>query len=404
MTRERDIERVLQAWLEPGASEMPDRLFDGIVDRIERVPQRRFAWTTMRFTNMISPLKLAAVVAIAIAVVVGTGRLWLSSVPDTGGAVPASSCAPTSPLSSPTGARVEQVDAGDAADPRWFAADDQSLWVHALTGLVRVDLATSAITARVPMYMQYGYDATGLGSVWQTDFDHGNLLRIDPVTNKVVKTIPVGSAPVGITVTADAVWVADRHDGTVTRVDPATNTVVATIHVGPAEGGGPQYITAGPDGIWVNDEAEGTVVRIDPATNAVGPVVPLGGSVASDGTEVWVGVDPGPNGKPMVGRIDPVSGKVITKVDLDVSGIGPVALGLGSVWASTDSGLFRIDPATGRVLETIDLDGAGGDVARGGLRGLGGSERSAVRAAGHAVVTGVCEGRRSGVPALVPGP
>jgi YVTN family beta-propeller protein len=362
MTRERDIERVLQAWLEPGASEMPDRLFDGIVDRIERVPQRRFAWTTMRFTNMISPLKLAAVVAIAIAIVVGTGRLWLSGVPDTGGTGPAPSCAPASSLSSPAGPRVEQIPAGDAADPRWFAADDQSLWVHALTSLVRVDLATSAITAQVPMYMQYGYDATGLGSVWQTDFDSGTLLRIDPATNKVVKTISVGSAPSGVVVTDGAVWVADRHDGTVTRVDPATNTVVATIRVGPAEGGGPQFITAGPDGIWVNDEVEGTVVRIDPATNAVGPVVPLGGSVASDGTQVWVGVDQGPSGKPMVVRVDPVSGKTITEVDLDVSGISPVALGLGSVWVIGDSGLLRIDPATGRILETIDLGGASGDL------------------------------------------
>ena len=57
------------------------------------------------------------------------------------------------------------------------------------------------------MYMQYGYDATGFGSVWQSDFGSGVLLRIDPVTNKVVKTIPVGSAPSGIAVTADAVWV-----------------------------------------------------------------------------------------------------------------------------------------------------------------------------------------------------
>ena len=41
MTRERDIERVLEAWLEPGPSVMPDRVFDAVLDRIEREPQRR---------------------------------------------------------------------------------------------------------------------------------------------------------------------------------------------------------------------------------------------------------------------------------------------------------------------------------------------------------------------------
>jgi virginiamycin B lyase len=360
MTRERDIERVLEAWLEPGASEMPDRLFDGIVDRIERVPQRRFAWTTLRFTNMISPLKLAAVVAIAIAIVVGTGRLWLSGVPETGGAVPsAPSCEPASSLSSPAGPRVEQVPAGDAADPRWFAADDQSLWVHALTGLVRVDLATSAITAQVPMFMQYGYAGTGEGAVWQTDFDSGTLLRIDPATNKVVKTISVGSGPEGVVVTDGAVWVAERHDGTVTRVDPATNTVVATIQVAPAGSGGPQQMTVGPDSVYVSVENSGKLVRIDPATNEVGFSLPLG-PIASDGTQVWMGVDAGANGKPQLVRIDPVTGETITA--LDTSGIGWVAVGLGSVWATTDSGVVRIDPVTGRILETIDLGGASGDL------------------------------------------
>src|SRR5262249_26162490 len=75
---------------------------------------------------------------------------------------------------------------GDPVSPRWFAADDQSLWVHELTGLVRVDLATGAVRGQVPFYTQYGYDATGVGAVWQTTYDQDQVLRIDPVTEKVV--------------------------------------------------------------------------------------------------------------------------------------------------------------------------------------------------------------------------
>jgi len=75
MTPERDIERALETWLEPGASKMPDRLFDAVVDRIERVPQRRFVWTHTRFTAMTPMLKFAAVAALALAVGIGVAPL-----------------------------------------------------------------------------------------------------------------------------------------------------------------------------------------------------------------------------------------------------------------------------------------------------------------------------------------
>jgi YVTN family beta-propeller protein len=208
--------------------------------------------------------------------------------------------------------------------------------------------------------MEYGYLTTGAGAVWQSDYEHDALLRIDPVTGKVVASIPVGSQPLGVAVTAGAVWVADEHSGAVTRIDPATNKVLATIPVGPIAPNGPQIMTAGPGGVWVGIQHTGEVVRVDAATNKVGLRVPLDGPVASDGKEVWIGVD-GPNGLAEVLRIDPVSGKVITTVDLDTEGIGGMAVGLGSVWV-TSGGLTRIDAATGRVVGRLDLDGEGGNV------------------------------------------
>ena len=74
-----------------------------------------------------------------------------------------------------------------------------------------------------------------------------------------------------------------------------------------------------------------------PRRTRVGLSVPLDGFVASDGVEVWIGVDAGPNGLPAVVRIDPVSGKVITTVDLD-TGLGGLAVGLGSVWVESQTG------------------------------------------------------------------
>ena len=88
-------------------------------------------------------------------------------------------------------------------------------------------------------WMEYGYVTTGAGAIWQTDYEHDALLRIDPVAGKVVASIPVGLQPLGVAVTAGAVWVADEHDEAVTRVDPKTNRVVATITIGPAGPAGP---------------------------------------------------------------------------------------------------------------------------------------------------------------------
>ena len=76
---------------------------------------------------------------------------------------------------------TSRIQVGDPIETRWFAADDTSLWVHQLTSMVRVDLATGAVTGTFPLsWMDYGYNATGAGSVWQTDYETGFLVRIDP--------------------------------------------------------------------------------------------------------------------------------------------------------------------------------------------------------------------------------
>ena len=203
-----------------------------------------------------------------------------------------------------------RIQVGDPVAPRWFAADDTSLWVHQPTSLVRVDLATSAVTGTIPLpWMDYGYDTTGAGSVWQTDNENDVLVRIDPVTGKVVTRIPVAAAPAGVAVTEGSVWVANEHNGSVQRIDPTTNKVVATIPVGPVAPNGPQIMSAGPGGVWVGIQHTGENVRVDSATNKVGLRVPLDGPVASDGKQVWIGVEEGPNGVSQVVQIDPVSGK-----------------------------------------------------------------------------------------------
>jgi YVTN family beta-propeller protein len=258
-----------------------------------------------------------------------------------------------------------RIQVGQAISPRWFAADDESLWVHEPTSMVRVDLATSAVTGTVPLvWMDYGYDASGAGAVWQTDYENDTVVRIDPDTETVAATIQLerNSAPEGVAVTAASVWVADEHGGSVTRIDPTTNRVIATIPgVGKVGSAGPQILTAGPHGVWVDIQNTSEVVRVDAATNKVGLRVPLEGWVASDGNEVWITVDSGPSSSQAM-RIDPDTGKVLTTVDLGTQGVGGLAVGLGSVWASSNGSLIQIDEATGRVIGRFDIAGDGGNV------------------------------------------
>jgi len=331
----------------------------------------------MRYVSVVVRASVAAMVAICVGACgatptspsSGTTAPASSSVPATSSTAPSASAAATAVAQSsepvPAGAKIDgRIQVGDPVAPRWFAADETSLWVHEPQTLVSVDLATSAVTGHVNTgWMEYGYDTTGAGSVWQTDYEGGHVLRIDPVSGKTLATIPVGLQPLGVVVTAGGVWVANEHSGSVTRIDPATNKVVATIPINAPDSAGPQIMAAGPGGgVWVGVPNMGSVVRIDAATNKVGLVVPLDGRVASDGVEVWLAVDAGIDGLPQAIRIDPDSGKVITAVDLDEDpGICGMAIGLGSVWVTT-GGLTRIDPATGRIVGRLDLGGECGNV------------------------------------------
>jgi len=48
-----------------------------------------------------------------------------------------------------------------------------------------------------------------------------SLLRIDPATNAIAATIPIGEDPAGVAVGEGAVWVVSRKDSEVSRIDPS---------------------------------------------------------------------------------------------------------------------------------------------------------------------------------------
>ena len=80
MNRQRDIERVLDAWFVDGSSRMPDRLFDAVLDEVGRMPQRRRPWSNLRVRPMSLQVRLAAAAAV-IVLIGGAGLAVLNGRP-----------------------------------------------------------------------------------------------------------------------------------------------------------------------------------------------------------------------------------------------------------------------------------------------------------------------------------
>ena len=70
MNGQRDIERTLDAWFVDGPSVMPDRLFDAVLDQVERTPQQRLARLRLRLTEMNPRIRIYTALAAALLVVV----------------------------------------------------------------------------------------------------------------------------------------------------------------------------------------------------------------------------------------------------------------------------------------------------------------------------------------------
>ena len=95
MNGHRDIERTLDAWFVDGPMVMPDRLFDVVLDQVERVPQRRLARLSLRYAEMNPRSRLFTVLAAALLVVAAIAVIG-------GGSPGLVSSSPSLPPSSPT--------------------------------------------------------------------------------------------------------------------------------------------------------------------------------------------------------------------------------------------------------------------------------------------------------------
>jgi hypothetical protein len=97
MSADRDVTRIVRSWLEEGATALPDRVLDTVLDQLPATPQRRAWWPVRRLIDMNMPARIA----VACAAVAAVALIVAISFPRPGGvAVPGPTLSP-SPTASP---------------------------------------------------------------------------------------------------------------------------------------------------------------------------------------------------------------------------------------------------------------------------------------------------------------
>lgn len=144
-----------------------------------------------------------------------------------------------------------------------------------------------------------------------------------------------------------SVWLSDTNRGEVVRVDARTRRPTARIRVG-----GEATLTAAGGSVWALTRPSDTLLRIDPRTDRVAARIPLGQTFANSGvigagSRVWA---VGQNG---AAAVDSAGGRVVARIRYSAAGFQVVdafARG-GELWMTTADGtVARYDARTGRRL------------------------------------------------------
>jgi streptogramin lyase len=201
--------------------------------------------------------------------------------------------------------------------------------------LLRLDPSKRRIEARIPIdglpRQTFGSIAFAAGRIWVQAFGEGGyyVVAVDPASEKPADPVFVGKEAAGMAASGDHLWISNPFEGAVYEFDTASGQVVGTLE-GLDE---PRWLVAAAESVWVLNEGDGTVTRIDEETAEVEATVDAGdagsgGYIVSGDGAVWAR----PSGKLYV-RIDPATNAITHEVAGDF-GVGGLALGFGSIWAT----------------------------------------------------------------------
>lgn len=181
----------------------------------------------------------------------GAGSLWIE---DTNSNT-------ISRVSVAAGKRTKAIPVGNQPYDATFAFGSAWTTSYSDGDVERIDPAKDAVVKKWKISAAIGV-VGAFGSVWATGLD--GVLRIDPATNAVLATIPVTAGAGWTAASSDAVWVT-TGESKLARVDPQTNAVVASVQL---RGNlGDPAILGGK--VWVPEVQQNDVAIVDPATTTV---------------------------------------------------------------------------------------------------------------------------------------
>jgi streptogramin lyase len=326
-------------------TELREELLDGL-ERYERAPRwRRPPATAGRRWVHPAARRIAAVAAAAaIAVAVQVA----DRVPD---------------LEQGTTPPVSRLEGFHAMG---LVAAHDSLWVsqYDVSRLLRLDLQTGKVRARIDVGGSPGGVIAAAGALWVHDWQRGRILKVDPRTNRVVKALTVGSDNSDVAFAAGAVWTIDGP-GSLERIDPDTATVARHVSLGaaaplPSDPPRGASLAAAGDTLWVI-AGDGRVSEVDARTGDIigrarGPALSLEKSrrTGADGSGLWIS----PSARREIVHVDARTRRLTR---LPVPGDpGPLAIVDGRIWVGTlhDTGsLTRVTvlEPDGRIVATIPV-------------------------------------------------
>ena len=141
--------------------------------------------------------------------------------------------APDQPEAEPV---VAKIKAG--AQPNGVVYAFGAIWVADLGGgqVLKVDVRRNKVVARYPV-PKADWITPSADALWVST-EANDVVRLDPATGAVLARIPVGANPLASAWVGGELWVPNIDDGTISVIDPATNSVRTTFAVGkrPARG------------------------------------------------------------------------------------------------------------------------------------------------------------------------
>jgi hypothetical protein len=242
------------------------------------------------------------------------------------------------------------------------------------------------VTARIEVgratSLTFGADSLWVAVDSATPLERA-IIRIDPNTNDIVATIPTTVVPEwevgggGLAFGQGSLWVGghDEDSGVLIRIDAATNEIVDTMRLPDSP---ISDVAVGDPTIWVlsrDASANPKVMRVDPMTGLVVSSIDLAGGygrflLVEDNIAVASLAQP-PGGPYDNGTLVFIDGSTDRVSGTFVLGTYPsVAFGEGSLWAETDQGLRRFDTRTGEPSSAPIESPCSGDALAAGTGGV----------------------------------